>query len=39
MILLVLMDLSYIKEEGNSGDDPLGFGGPELYKCGRYFYK
>jgi len=32
MILLDLVDLSYINEEGTSGDDPIGFGGPEFYK-------
>ena len=37
MILLDLVDLSSINEEGTSGDDPLGLGGPELYKSGRYF--
>jgi len=32
MILLDLVDLSYINEEGTSGDDPLGLGGPESIK-------
>jgi len=32
MILLDVVDLSYIKEEGTFEDDPIGFGGPELYK-------
>ena len=39
MILLDLVDLSYTNVEGTSEDDPLGLGGPELYKCERYFYK
>jgi len=33
------VDLSYIKEEGTSEDDPIGFGGPEFYKRGRYFLR
>ena len=37
MIPLDLVDLSSINEEGTSGDDPIGFGGPELCKRGRYF--
>ena len=37
MILLDLVDLSSINEEGAYGNDPLGLGGPELYKRGRYF--
>ena len=37
MILLDLVKLSSINEEGTSEDDPIGSGGPELYKCGRYF--
>jgi len=32
MIFLDWVDLNYIKEEGTSEDDPIGFGGPELYK-------
>jgi len=32
MIPLDLVDLSYINEEGTSEDDPIRFGGPELYK-------
>jgi len=35
MILLDVVDLSYIKENGTSGNDPIRFGGPELYKRGR----
>ena len=37
MILLDLVDLCSINEEGTSGDDPIRSGGPELYKWGRYF--
>jgi len=32
MILLDLVDLSYIKENGTSGNDPIGFDGPEYIK-------
>jgi len=32
MILLDLEDLSYVKEEGTSEDDPIRFGGPVFYK-------
>jgi len=32
MILLDWVDLKYIKEEGNTRNDPIGFGGPELNK-------
>jgi len=39
MILLDLVKLSSINEEGTAGDDPIGFGGPKLYKCGRYFWR
>jgi len=37
MILLDLVDLCSINEEGTSEDDPIRFGGPEFYKWGRYF--
>ena len=37
MILLDLGDLSSINGEGTSEDNPIGTGGPELYKWGRYF--
>ena len=37
IILLDLVDLSYINEEGTSEDDLTGFGRPKLYKRGRYF--
>ena len=37
MTLLDVVKLSSINEEGTSGDDPIGFGGPKLYKWGRYF--
>jgi len=39
MILLDLVDLSSINEEGTFEDDPIGFGESEFYKRGRYFYK
>jgi len=39
MTLLDVVMLSSINEEGTSGDDPLGFGGPELYKRERYFWR
>jgi len=32
MIPLDLVDLSSINVEGTSEDDPIRFGGPELYK-------
>jgi len=32
MILLDLVDLSYINEEGTFEDDSIGFGEPEFYK-------
>ena len=37
MTLLDWVDLNYINVEGTSEDDPTGFGGPKLYKWGRYF--
>jgi len=39
MILLDWLNLNYIKEEGTSRNDSIGFGGPKLYKCGRYFLR
>jgi len=37
MTLLDWVDLNYIKVEGTSEDDPIGYGEAEFYKCGRYF--